>query len=110
MKSWIESANDGRTDFPLENLPLGVFRSGRRAKIGAAIGDRILDLAAAYEDGLISESTCAAESLNELMARGPAAWRALRQQLAELLTDGAAERYRAIKHLLPRRDRSEEHT
>ena len=44
MKSWVESANEPGTDFPLENLPYGVFRYTHRTWIGIAIGDRILDL------------------------------------------------------------------
>jgi len=103
MKSWIDSANDARGDFPLENLPLGVFRSGRRARLGVAIGDRILDLAACYEDGLVAEDACTRPSLNDLMAKGQSASRALRERLTELLVDDAPERYRVTKHLLPRR-------
>jgi len=104
LKSWIESANDMRGDFPLENLPLGVFRSGRRHRIGVAIGDRILDLAALHEEGLIAEEACMKQTLNALMAKGPEASRALRERLTELLLDGAPDRYRVTKHLLPRRD------
>src|SRR5207248_3118842 len=104
VKSWIDSANDARGEFPLENLPLGVFRSGRRARIGVAIGDRILDLAACYEEGLVAEDALAQPSLNALMAKGRAASGALRERLAELLADGAKERDRVTKHLLPRRD------
>jgi fumarylacetoacetase len=104
LKSWIESANDTRGDFPLENLPLGVFRSGRRARIGTAIGDRVLDLAALHEEGLIAEETCTQPTLNGLMSKGPAAWHALRERLTELLLDRAADRFRVTKHLLPRRD------
>ena len=48
LKSWVESANESGTDFPIQNLPLGVFRrAGRGAgppAIGVAIGDQILDL------------------------------------------------------------------
>jgi fumarylacetoacetase len=104
MKSWIESANDVRGDFPLENLPLGVFRSGRRSRIGTAIGDRVLDLAALHEEGLIAEDAVLQPTLNALMAKGPSAARALRERLTELLTDAAPDRYRVTKHLLPRRD------
>ena len=103
MKSWIESANDPRGDFPLENLPFGVFRSGRRHRIGVAIGDRILDLAALLDEGLINEETCARPTLNDLMAKGPSAARALRERLTELLVDGAPDRYRVTPHLLPRK-------
>ena len=47
--SWIESANQAATDFPLQNLPLGVFRTAENpaARIGTAIGDQMLDLSAA---------------------------------------------------------------
>ena len=103
LKSWVDSANLGG-DFPLENLPYGVFRAGRRAHIGVAIGDRILDLALCFEDGLIHEDACTRESLNELMAKGPDAWRALRARLTELLQEGAPERQRTAKNLIPRRE------
>jgi len=43
-KSWVESAN-GHPDFPVQNLPLGVFSIGRQEpRIGVAIGDMIFDL------------------------------------------------------------------
>ncbi len=103
LKSWIESANDPRGDFPLENLPFGVFRSGRRRRIGVAIGDRILDLGGLLDEGLITEETCARPTLNDLMAKGPSASRALRERLTELLVDGAPDRHRVTKHLLPRK-------
>ena len=43
-RSWVESANDPQTDFPLENLPFGVFDDGAGGRPGLAIGDGILDL------------------------------------------------------------------
>ena len=42
-KSFVESANDGKTDFPIQNLPFGVFRAGgshEAPRVGIAIGDR----------------------------------------------------------------------
>ena len=103
LTSWVDSANIS-TDFPIENLPLGVFRAGRRTRIGVAIGDRILDLCGCFEDGLIQEEACTRDSLNELMARGREASRALREQMTELLVEGSRERHRTVKHLLPRKD------
>ncbi len=103
LKSWIESANYA-SDFPLENLPFGVFRAGRHTHIGVAIGDRILDLAGCFEDGLIQEDACASSTLNQLAAKGRAASRELRVRLQELLSEGAADRHRAARHLLPRKD------
>jgi fumarylacetoacetase len=101
LVSWIDSANISQ-EFPLENLPLGVFRAGRRARIGVAIGDRILDLGGAFEDGLIHEEACTRDTLNDLMARGREASRALRTRLTELLSEGSPDRHRTAKHLLPR--------
>ncbi len=55
LRSWVESANDAGGDFPVQNLPLGVFRRGGSgpARIGCAIGDQVLDLAACGERGLL---------------------------------------------------------
>ena len=45
LRSWVESANDPRGDFPIQNLPLGVFRARREPpRIGVAIGDQVFDL------------------------------------------------------------------
>ena len=88
--SWVETANDPATDFPLQNLPYGVFRPGPVAtpRIGVAIGTSILDLAAAAHIGLLPEiaaAACRQTPLNELMALGAPAWSALRARLSELL-------------------------
>jgi len=47
LRSWIESANAGGVDFPIQNLPFGVFRrSGGETSwgVGVAIGDQVLSL------------------------------------------------------------------
>lgn len=87
MKSWVESANDGITDFPLENLPYGVFSVDAEApRCGVAIGEHIVDLARCESRGLIdSGGTFSQPSLNAFMAQGPAAWAAMRARLTELL-------------------------
>src|ERR1035437_2108608 len=83
------------TDFPIQNLPYGVFRRSLdtgAAAIGVAIGDRILDLrrsaAAGLFDALPPETrrACACETLNALMALTPRHWHALRARLTELLS------------------------
>ena len=95
MKSWVESANESETDFPLQNLPLGVFRYREQARIGVAIGDQILDLRACGQAGLLTElppaaiTACSQESLNGLMALGPVIWSALRMRLTALLAESA---------------------
>ena len=56
LRSWVDSANLAGSDFPIQNLPVGVFShpgsSGKRG--GIAIGDMILDLGAAAEAGLFA--------------------------------------------------------
>jgi len=97
--SWVASAAPGGTDFPLQNLPFGVFR--RRGaeeawRVGVAIGELVLDVpacaAAVAFTGLAAEAAadCAAPALNALMARGRAHWTALRHAIfARLDTDDA---------------------
>ncbi len=95
LRSWVESANAPDSDFPIQNLPLGVFRrkgSKEPPRGGVAIGDRILDLAAV---GLKTGPT-----LNRLAAAGPAMWRALRNVLSKGLSDPRQER-RFRGHLVP---------
>jgi fumarylacetoacetase len=109
--SWVNSAN-GHKDFPIQNLPLGVFSlSGSpEQRVGIAIGDMILDLAAVVEAGLMEGSARdAAEatssgSLNKLFALGPKARQALRSRLSELLHAKGADRPRieAISGVLHR--------
>jgi fumarylacetoacetase len=91
VKSWVESANVPGTDFPLENLPYGVFRHDHTTRIGIAIGEQVLDLRACAERGLLPElepevvAACSQESLNALMSLGPLVWSALRHQITALL-------------------------
>lgn len=92
-KSFVGSANDGKTEFPIQNLPLGVFRApgGHEAgRVGIAIGDMILDLShgSSLFDGDAEEAAfaCAKPPLNELMRCGPKAWSALRLQASRLLS------------------------
>ncbi len=94
-RSWVESANRPGTDFPLQNLPLGVFRRavGETARVGVAIGDQVLDLAALQGRGLLEGTelflaACAAATLNPLMALAPAHRAALRRQVSRLLGVG----------------------
>jgi fumarylacetoacetase len=89
---WVESAI-GHPDFPVQNLPLGVFSpaSGTR-RIGCAIGDQILDLAGASGAGLLPAELAqplAEVSLNALFARPASDRRRLRSALSRLLTDPA---------------------
>jgi len=91
VNSWVESAVG--SDFPIENLPLGIFSVGqRRRKAGVAIGDYVLDLVAIAD--LLDEDwreDLGQPVLNAWLARGHEAQSALRERLTELLSD---ERYR----------------
>ena len=92
--SWVESAN-GHRDFPIQNLPYGVFAPpDGAARPGVAIGDAILDLRAAAAAGLLPEGAapaCNGDALNALMALTPEHRRALRKRLSVLLSDAAYE-------------------
>jgi fumarylacetoacetase len=94
LRSWVESA-DGHADFPIQNLPFGVFRrrgSNESARVGVAIGDMILDLAACHAErrftGLAATAAgaCAGPTLNALMALGPGPRAELRRQVSQLLS------------------------
>jgi fumarylacetoacetase len=95
LASWVESANDPATDFPLQNLPFGRFRTapGAAWRIGLAIGDQVLDLQAA---GLIES-----QDINALMAEGPERRRALRLAASRGLRRGSAQQSRFARALVP---------
>ena len=110
LKSWVESANRPDTDFPIQNLPFGVFRrkgTSEPFRVGVAIGDQIFDLGAAAAagvfDGLAARAAqaCAGDSLNDFMAMGPTAWSALRLALSRALREGAPEAARLASCLIP---------
>jgi fumarylacetoacetase len=107
-RSWVASANGGLTDFPLENLPYGVFSEAAKApRCGVAIGDRVLDVAAMEREGVVvlaGGPLLQEPRWNPLMAAGPAVWAALRERLTALLAEGAAERAAVEPHLVPRTD------
>ena len=94
-KSWVASANvhaQGHGDFPIQNLPLGIFSvRGDTPRGGAAIGDEVFDLKAACEAKLFTGDAekaaraASATTLNDLMALGAGPRVALRKQLSALL-------------------------
>ena len=94
-QSWAESANEAGNDFPIQNLPLGVFRPGRdtagQPHVATRIGDLVLDLKAARDAGLLAGLPPAAlealgmPTLNALMGRTAAERAALRLALYRLL-------------------------
>ncbi len=95
LRSWVDSANDPASDFPIQNLPFGVFRRGGAAPgmiaIGVAIGDQILDISSAAQAGFFDGDAadaarrCGSSMLHAYMAMGRKYWSALRAQLVRLL-------------------------
>ncbi len=106
LESWVESANSPDTDFPLNNLPCGVFSSDAcEPRCGVAIGDRILDLAAASAAGVLRAAdprALAAPGWNAFMALGPETWAAFRAELTGALSRNASQRPALEPFLLPR--------
>ena len=105
-RSFVEAANAPGNDFPIQNLPFGVFRPapGAASRVGVAIGDQILDVAAAASSfggpAAAAAKACAAPLLNHLMALGPQAWSALRLALSRGLSADRGDKSLS-RHLTP---------
>lgn len=96
--SWVESAN-GDTDFPLQNLPFGVFCTAAASpRGGVALGDSIIDLAALAATDLLGEAALDAakagshDTLLPLLATAPAAVSALRAEVFALFREDSTHR------------------
>jgi fumarylacetoacetase len=107
VKSWVDSANAPVTDFPLANLPYGIFAQAHSTRIGVAIGDKILDLRSLASESMLAElpnevvDACTASTLNPLMALGPKRCSALRATITSLLSESAdAETQRRLSEML----------
>ncbi len=87
IKSWVASANDPESDFPVNNLPYGVFSTVGAPRCGVAIGDMILDVSGMGPAGIFD-----AGNWNAFMALGADAWAEFRAELQALLREGAEER------------------
>lgn len=93
-KSWLNLP--ANTDFSLQNLPFGIFRTAanRQARVGLAIGDWVIDVEVLFAAGLLSgvvglnREHLNSGSLNGLMLAGADVWRSLRLRVAELFTQG----------------------
>lgn len=101
--SWVDSANDPANDFPIQNLPYGIFTisGGGAPRVGVAIGRHVLDVSEAARAGLIPPSpaleACARATLNPLMQLDRRDQTALRSALAELLDRDSDTGLRAAK-------------
>lgn len=113
LTSWVETANNGTTDFPIQNLPFAVFRragTDEAFRGGVAIGEQIVDLAALAQAGVFSglaqqaAEACASNELNDFMGMGKDAWSALRLALSKALRTGAAEEAQLTAILIAQAD------
>jgi fumarylacetoacetase len=99
--TWIDIP--ANSPFGPDNLPLGVFRLGdEEPRVGAAIGDYIIDLAPVASAQMLDGSQLFARpSLNDFLALGRPAWRATREWLLDLVRN-AGDRDAVEPHLIPR--------
>jgi fumarylacetoacetase len=106
-RSWVKSANDAATDFPIQNLPLGIFSiQAQQPRLGMAIGDAVFDVTGAGTRGwLTGDAARAAQAggaahLNALFALGNGPLRELRRQVSALL-----DRKQAAREVLDQADK-----
>jgi fumarylacetoacetase len=113
VTSWVEGADQVGTDFPIQNLPHGIFRRRGAAETfrgGVAIGDMILDLGAVRDAGGLGDASAqalaaaSADRLNGLMSLGKRHWKSLRSAVFAALQSGAPDRQRLQSCLVPQAD------
>lgn len=111
IRSWVESANAPDCDFPLNNLPYGVFSVGDAdLRCGVAIGNRIVDATGLEAAGILRADPDAdvldAPYWNDFMELGRAAWSDYRARLTALLAEGARDdvQDQIITHSVPMAD------
>jgi fumarylacetoacetase len=108
-RSWLESANIAGGDFPIQNLPFGLFRTeGSPPRGGVALGDQIIDLAKLADRlGVAARAAAGAATgttLAPLLLQPPPAVSALRAALSELYSSAGENRALAQAALLPMQD------
>jgi fumarylacetoacetase len=108
LKSWVESANDPNTDFPIQNLPFCIFRYWENNDlyycVGVAIGDFILNITNCLESNLLDKEKWESlddcyDSLNEF-ARFPRVEK-FREEVSRILREDFEEKDKVAKYLLP---------
>jgi len=113
LASWVESANRPDSDFPIQNLPFGVFRrtkSDEPFRGGVAIGDQILDLTALLSRTLFDDAAhhalaaCREPALNRFMSMGQAVQSHLRACLSSVLRSGCEHASLIAADLVPQAD------
>jgi fumarylacetoacetase len=110
LRSWVPSANDPGTDFPIQNLPFGRFRrrgTNESWRIGVAIGTQVLDMMSAFEqcdwESEIAHllAPLAVGNLNSFMAEESRSRRCLRHALSMALREGSVQEAQLKGCLVP---------
>lgn len=108
LRSWVDTANLAGSDFPIQNLPFGIFSTPqlRTPRAGVAIGDQVLDLSVLESVGLLTPAAHRVfdqTTLNDFIALGKNTWQRVREQVSLLLRadeahlrDNASLRARAL--------------
>jgi fumarylacetoacetase len=104
LKSWVESANDPNTDFPIQNLPFCSFgrEQNSNPKLGVLIGDEILDLNSCFVDGILGEHlkhrkyVSKAIDIESILSLTAQELKSFRQKLVEIFSQDADENTRAF--------------
>lgn len=94
LKSWVEVP--ANSDFPIQNLPFGIFKKEGVKRVGVAIGEKVLDLAGLQNHGLfdgmgLPDGIFDKEYLNDFMNLGKPTARKVRDRVSELLQEGNEE-------------------
>ncbi|WP_424961600.1 fumarylacetoacetase [Ekhidna sp.] len=94
LKSWVEVP--ANSDFPIQNLPFGIFKKEGVKRVGVAIGEKVLDLAGLQNHGLfdgmgLPDGIFDREYLNDFMNLGKPTARKVRDRVSELLQEGNEE-------------------
>ena len=106
LRSWVASANEAGTDFPIQNLPFGLFATDGDVRGGVALGDQIIDLRALAQSGLLSGETqeaahaAAGTSLMPLLDAPASAASALRAQISALFAEASTADRAALQAVL----------
>lgn len=100
-KTWVEGADN--SEFPIQNIPFGIYSTSSKSKrVGVAIGNQIVDLAALAEHNLINipQHILLSESLNDFIALGKSITNPVRLEIADLLdVNNTTSRLRNEPHI-----------
>ena len=110
LKSWVEVP--ANSDFPIQNLPFGIFKKDGMKRVGVAIGEKVLDLAGlqnhGFFDGLgLPDGIFDKEYLNDFMNLGKPTARIVRNRVSKLLQEENEElkNHYALQALLNEMDK-----